>query len=44
MTVEELELAVAPSDHEVFVEVVREMVDAAEIAYDTFWVLSIKRA
>jgi ATP-dependent DNA helicase RecQ len=43
MTVEELELAVAPADHEVFVEVVREMVDAGTIGYDAYWVLSIKR-
>ena len=42
MTVEELELAVSPADHGVFVEVVREMVDAAEISYDKFWVLSVK--
>jgi len=42
MTVEELEQAVSPADHEVFVEVVREMVDAGEIGYDAFWVLSIK--
>jgi ATP-dependent DNA helicase RecQ len=41
MTVEELEQAVSPNDHEVFVEVVREMVDASEISYDAFWVLSI---
>jgi len=41
MTVEELEQAVSPADHEVFVEVVREMVDASEIGYDAFWVLSI---
>ncbi len=43
MMVEELEQAVAPNDHELFIEVVREMVDAAEIGYDVFWVLSIKR-
>ncbi|MEK6780575.1 MAG: ATP-dependent DNA helicase RecQ [Bacteroidota bacterium] len=41
MNVEELELAVSPNDHELFVEVVREMVDAAEICYDAYWVLSI---
>ncbi|MBK5278782.1 MAG: RecQ family ATP-dependent DNA helicase [Bacteroidia bacterium] len=41
MTVEELEQAVSPSDHELFVEVVREMVDASEISYDAYWVLSI---
>lgn len=42
MTVEDLEQAVSPNDHEVFVEVVREMVDAAVIGYDKFWVLSIR--
>ena len=41
-TVEELEQSVSPTDHEVFVEVVREMVDASEINYDTYWVLSLK--
>ena len=41
MMVEELEQSVSPADHEVFVEVVREMVDASEISYDSFWVLSI---
>ncbi len=42
MTVEELERAVSPNDHELFIEVLREMVDAAEIVYDAFWVLSLK--
>ena len=42
MTVDELEQAVSPNEHEVFVEVVREMVDASEINYDTYWVLSLK--
>jgi ATP-dependent DNA helicase RecQ len=42
MTVEELEQSVSPTDHEVFVEVVREMVDASEISYDVYWVLSLK--
>ena len=40
MTVEELEQAVSPNDHELFIEVVREMVDSVEIGYDAFWVLS----
>jgi ATP-dependent DNA helicase RecQ len=43
MNVEELEKAVSPNDHELFIEVVREMVDSAEIGYDAFWVLSIMR-
>jgi ATP-dependent DNA helicase RecQ len=40
MTVEELETAVDPTEKELFIEVVREMVDSALIAYDEFWVLS----
>ncbi len=40
MTVEELETAVDPQEKELFIEVVREMVDSAQIAYDEFWVLS----
>jgi len=39
MTVEELETAVDPQEKELFIEVVREMVDTAQIAYDEFWVL-----
>jgi ATP-dependent DNA helicase RecQ len=39
MTVEELEIAVDPQEKELFIEVVREMVDSAQIAYDEFWVL-----
>jgi len=41
MTVEELEAAVDPAEKELFIEVVREMVDAAQIAYDEFWVLKV---
>ena len=41
LTVENLEQEVSPKDHELFVEVVREMVDAHEIEYDAYWVLSI---
>jgi ATP-dependent DNA helicase RecQ len=40
MTVEELETAVDPIDKELFIEVVREMVDSDQIEYDEFWVLS----
>jgi ATP-dependent DNA helicase RecQ len=36
---EELEESVGPKDHDLFVEVVREMVDAAKIYYDDSWVL-----
>ena len=42
MTVEELETGVAPNDQDLFVEVVREMVDSEVIAYDEFWVLRMK--
>jgi ATP-dependent DNA helicase RecQ len=37
--VDELEEAVAPKDHDLFVEVLREMVDEGAIRYDTYWVL-----
>lgn len=36
-TVEELEEQIAPRDHELFVDVVREMVDDGEIEYDAVW-------
>jgi ATP-dependent DNA helicase RecQ len=39
MTVDELEHAVNPSDHHLFVEVVRELVDDGKIEYDEYWVL-----
>lgn len=39
MTVEELETTVSPKDAELFVEVIRELVDEAKIEYDEFWVL-----
>ena len=39
MTSEELEKAVGPTDQELLVEVIREMLDANEINYDEFWVL-----
>ena len=39
MTVEELERAVGPRDHHLFVEVVRELVDQGLIKYDDYWVL-----
>jgi len=42
MTSEELELAVNPTDHELFIEVVREMLDAVRIKFDEYWVLRIK--
>lgn len=39
MTVDELELAVDPAEKEVFIEVIREMVDSGELYYDEVWVL-----
>jgi ATP-dependent DNA helicase RecQ len=39
MTVEELEAAVAPEDHHIFIEAVRDMVDTGLIRYDDYWVL-----
>lgn len=41
MTSDELEKAVNPSDQELLIEVIREMLDANEINYDEFWVLRI---
>ena len=41
LTVEQLEESVAPQDHELFIEVVREMVDGQEIFYDDVWVLHL---
>ena len=42
LSAEELETAVSPHDQELFVEVLREMVDNREVAYDEFWVLHLK--
>ncbi len=44
MPVDELEVAVSPADQELFVEVVRELVDAGKIFYDDHWVLNKKRS
>lgn len=43
LTVDELETEVNPTDHHLFLEVVREMVDESVIRYDDFWVLSIAK-
>lgn len=43
LTIEELELAVDAKDNELFVEVVREMVDEGTIRYDEFWVLHLQK-
>ncbi len=40
---EELETLVAPKEHDLFVEVVREMVDRAQIYYDDSWMLHLNR-
>lgn len=41
VTVEELESLVDPKDKELFIEVVRELVDAGEIYYDELWTLHL---
>lgn len=41
LTSEELEREINPDDHELLVEVIREMLDSNEIKYDEFWVLSV---
>jgi ATP-dependent DNA helicase RecQ len=43
MPVDELENAVDPKDKEVFVEVVREMLDEGILYYDDFWMIGIKK-
>jgi ATP-dependent DNA helicase RecQ len=42
-TIEELEERIAPSDHELFVDVIREMVDNNHIEYDNAWRLKLKQ-
>lgn len=42
MPVDELETEVDPKDKEVFVEVVREMLDEGVLYYDDFWLIGIK--
>jgi ATP-dependent DNA helicase RecQ len=39
--VEELEKTVDPKDRELFMEVIRDMVDQGQIKYDAFWMLSL---
>lgn len=39
MTVDELEMAVDPAEKEIFIEVIREMVDSGELYYNEVWVL-----
>ncbi len=42
MNIDDLEIAVAPRDKDLFLEAVREMVDANSIEYDDIWVLHKK--
>ena len=41
MTVDELEDAANPEDHDLFIEVVRDMVERGMIRYDDYWVLRL---
>jgi ATP-dependent DNA helicase RecQ len=43
LSVEELEDHIAPDDHELFIDVVRELVDEGELVYDETWRLSRKQ-
>ena len=43
VTVEELEYQLSPKDHELFVDVVREMVDEGVLEYDKIWKLKVTR-
>ena len=43
LTVEQLEELIAPNEHELFVDVVREMVDEGVLAYDNVWKLSLAK-
>lgn len=40
LTVEQLEEKISPKDHELFVDIVRELVENGEIQYDAFWKLT----
>lgn len=42
ITLDELEIQVAPKDRELFVDVVRELVDEGKLVYDSVWKLSLK--
>ena len=41
LTVEQVEELIAPTDHELFVDVVREMVDEGVLEYDSVWKLTL---
>jgi ATP-dependent DNA helicase RecQ len=43
LTVEEVEEHIAPSDHELFVDVIRDMVDDGLLEYDSVWKLGIAK-
>ena len=43
LTVEQVEELISPKDHELFVDVVREMVDEGVLAYDNVWKLSLTK-
>jgi ATP-dependent DNA helicase RecQ len=43
LTVEQVEELIAPKNHELFVDVVREMVDEGVLAYDNVWKLSLTK-
>lgn len=43
LSVEELEEQIAPTDHELFVDVVREMLDEGELRYDNTWRLGRRK-
>lgn len=43
LTVEQVEEVIAPRDHELFVDVVREMVDEGLLEYDSVWKLGITK-
>jgi ATP-dependent DNA helicase RecQ len=43
LSVEQLEEHISPKDHELFVDVVREMVDEGELIYDSVWKLMIAK-
>ena len=43
-SVEELEQHIAPNDKELFVDVVRDLVDEGTLVYDTVWKLKIAKA
>jgi ATP-dependent DNA helicase RecQ len=43
LTAEELELQVDPREKELFIELIREMIDAGELVYDNYWALHLKK-